>query len=337
MCLPAACSTARTERAGRSRCILEWIMLADCRTLAVLAVVAAVSAGAQDDSRYRLLTPIPDRGGVPPIVEIAARPAAEELDFRRRSRAYASRIRRIRYEYLGDMRAREFRDRGIDELRAFTDAAALEPLIEELAAEKDDVRLAMLEHFAALGDDGQGALAWIAIHDPSEAYRHEAMRRMVSPASPTVLRVLDSGIRSTRHAVANHAGTLAGSLRVLEAIPLLIFAQATQDPFDEPGDLAWIAVATQRAFVAGIEPIVGSGAGAFRPIPGIVQEGAILRIVDAVVIFYRTEIHRVLVMMTTDDWGQSTAHLGYDMNAWWHWYNDQYVPDRNARAALGDP
>jgi hypothetical protein len=41
--------------------------------------------------------------------------------------------------------------------------------------------------------------------------------------------------------------------------------------------------------------------------------------------------------MTTDDWGQSTAHLGYDMNAWWHWYNEQYVPDKNARASLDEP
>ena len=308
-------------------------MLSPSRTLVVLLPLL----GAQEDPRHGLLTPIPDRGGVPPIVEIAERPTAQELDFRRRGREYAMQIRRIRHEYLGGMRAEKFRTRGIDELRGFTDAAAFMPLIEVLAAEQDDVRLAMLEHFAAQGDDGQAALAWMAIYDPSEAYRHESMRRMVSPASTAVLRVLDTGIRSTRHDIANHAGTLAGSLRVLQAIPLLIFAQATQDPFDEPGDLAWIAVATQTAFVAGIEPIVGSGAGAFRPIPGIVQEGAILRIVDAVVIFYRTEVHRVLVRMTTDDWGHSTAHLGYDMKAWWHWYNEQYVPDRNARASLGDP
>ena len=318
--------------AGRPPRILEWVMFVGTRTLVVLAVLL----GAQEDPRYGLLAPIPDRGGVPPIVEIATRPTAQELDFRRRGREHARQIRRIRHEYLGDMRAVEFRSRGIDELRGFTDPAAFGPLIEVLAAEKDDVRLAMLEHFAGQGDDGQAALAVMAIHDPSEAYRHEAMRRMISPASPPVLRVLDTGLRSIRHDIANHAGTLAGSLKALQAIPLLIFAQATQDPFDEPGDLAWIAVATQRAFVAGIEPIVGSGAGAFRPIPGIVQEGAILRIVDAVVIFYRTEIHRVLVMMTTDDWGRSTAHLGYDMNAWWHWYNEQYVPDRNARAALDD-
>ncbi len=287
----------------------------------------------QDDPRYGLLTPIPDHGAVPPIIELAGRPSDEELAFRRRSREYAAEIRRIRHEYLGGMRVAELRARGLDELRRLTDPAAFMPLIEELSDQKDDVRLAVLDHFAGQGDDGQAALAWIAVYDPGEAFRHEAQRRIVSPAPDTVLRVLDTALRSNRHDIANHAGTLAGSLRALQTIPLLIFAQATADPFEETGDLAWIAVATQRAFVARIEPIVGSGAGAFQPIPGVVQEGAILRVVDAVVIFYRTEVHRSLVMMTTDDWGQSTAHLGYDMKVWWAWYNDEYLPARNAEIA----
>ncbi len=287
----------------------------------------------QVDPRYGLLTPIPDHGAVPPIIELAGRPTDDELAFRRRSRDYAARIRRIRHEYLGRMRVDELRDRGIGELRMLTDPAAFMPLIEELTGQKDDVRLAVLDHFSGQGDDGQAALAWVAIHDPGEAFRHEARRRMASPAPDPVLRVLDSALRSNRHDIANHAGTLAGSLRVLQAIPLLIFAQATADPFDEPGDLAWIAVATQRAFVARIEPIVGSGVGAFQVIPGVVSEGVILRVVDAVVIFYRTEVHRSLVMMTTDDWGQSTAHLGYDMKQWWAWYNDQYLPRKNAEIA----
>ena len=290
----------------------------------------------QDDPRYGLLTPIPGHGAVPPIIELAGRPDDDELAFRRRSRDYVIQIRRIRHEYLGRIRVAELRSRGIDELRTLTDPAAFMPLVEELSGQKDDVRLAVLDHFAGQGDDGQAALAWVAVYDPGEAFRHEAQRRMVTPAPDPVLRVLDSALRSNRHDIANHAGTLAGSLRVLQAIPLLIFAQATADPFDEPGDLAWIAVATQRAFVARIEPIVGSGVGAFRPIPGVVQEGVILRVVDAVVIFYRTEVHRSLVMMTTDDWGRSTAHLGYDMKQWWVWYNDQYLPWKNAEGAAAE-
>ncbi len=35
--------------------------------------------------------------------------------------------------------------------------------------------------------------------------------------------------------------------------------------------------------------------------------------------------------MTTRDWGRPTDHLGYDMGRWWAWYNDEYVPYKNAQ------
>jgi hypothetical protein len=293
----------------------------------------------QTDPRYGFLSPIPDHGAVPPIVEAALQTSRQELEFRARSREYTRQIRRIRHEYLGEVRVRELRDQGIAELRTLDDPAAFKPLIDELQREADDVRLAVLDHFAGRGDEGQAALAWVAIHDDDDRIRYEAQRRLVAPASRPVLRVLDQGLRSPVHEIANNAGTVAGATFALETIPLLIFAQATADPAEDEGDLAWILVATQRAFVARIEPVVGSGAGAFAVIPGVVQEGVLLRVVDAVAIFYRTEIHRVLVAMTTEDWGRPTEYLAYDMKAWWEWYNAEYVPFKNrqiAEARLAD-
>jgi hypothetical protein len=313
-----------------------------CQLGPVAAIAAALAGQAwaqepapwtQTDPRYGFLSPIPDHGAVPPIVEAALRPSRQELDFRARSREHAKQIRRIRHEFLGEVRVRALRDQGIAELLKLDDPAAFKPLIEELQREADDVRLPMLDHFAGLGDDGQAALAWVAIHDDDERIRYEATRRLVAPASRPVLRVLDQGLRSPVHEIANAAGTVAGATFALETIPLLIFAQATADPVDDEGDLAWILVATQTAFVAGIEPVVGSGAGAFAVIPGTVQEGVLLRVVDAVAIFYRTEIHRVLVAMTTEDWGRPTEHLAYDMKAWWEWYNAEYAPFKNRQVA----
>jgi hypothetical protein len=305
-----------------------------------LAVALAGPVGAQpeapwtqSDPRYGFLTPLPDHGAVPPIVEAALRPTRQELDFRARSRDYARQIRRIRHEYLGAVRVRVLRDQGIAELLKLDHPAAFKPLIDELKREQDDVRLAVLDHFAGHGEDGQAALAWVAIHDDDERFRHEATRRLVAPASKPVLRVLDQGLRSPVHEIANNAGTVAGATFALETIPLLIFAQATADPVEDEGDLAWILVATQTAYVAGIDPIVGSGSGAFAVIPGVVQEGVLLRVVDAVAIFYRTEVHRVLVGMTTGACGGPTDHLGYDMKAWWEWYNAEYVPCRNHQLA----
>jgi hypothetical protein len=270
---------------------------------------------------------------VPPIVEIALRPDQQELDFRARSRDCAQQVRRIRRKYLGDIRVQMLRDQGIAELGKLEDPAAFKPLIEELVGEKDDVRLAIFDHFTGQGDEGQAALAWVAIYDDDARMRHEASRRLVAPASKPVLQVLDRGLRSPVHDIANNAGIVAGAVHALESIPLLIFAQATADPVEDEGDLAWILVTTQRAFVAGVEPVTGSGVGAFRPIPGVLQEGVLLRVVDAVAIFYRTEIHRVLVAMTTDDWGRPTEHLAYDMKAWWEWYNAEYVPFKNEQLA----
>ncbi|MHC4303650.1 MAG: HEAT repeat domain-containing protein, partial [Planctomycetota bacterium] len=251
--------------------------------LGTLAVALAASAQTQDsstwsqtDPRYGFLSPIPDHGAVPPIVQTALRPTRQELDFRARVRDYARQIRRVRHEYLGEVRVQALRDQGIAELLKLQDPAAFKPLIEELQREKDDVRLAVFDHLAALGDEGQAALTWVAIHDDDGRMRHEATRRLVAPASKPVLRVLDQGLRSPVHEIANAAGTVAGATYALETIPLLIFAQATADPVENEGDLAWILVATQTAYVAGIEPIVGSGSGAFAVIPGVVQEGVLL-------------------------------------------------------------
>jgi len=307
--------------------------------LLALAVPPPAAAPAGDAQPVRLLSPLPDHGAVPPTVELPVVSAEEHQAFTRRQQELAREIRRIRHEHFGTTKAPAVRAAGIAQLSAMSDPAAFGPMIAELAGEDDDVRLAVLDHLAGQGDPGQAALGRVAIFDDRDTMRYEATRRMVTPASSPVLAVLDEGLRSNTHAIANQAGALAGALRAAETIPLLIFAQATADPVDDQGDLAWIAVATQIAFVAAIQPVVGDGAGAFQPIPGVVQEGAILRVVDAVAIFYRTEVHRALVAVTTDDWGHDTAGMGYDIRQWWAWYNDQYVPFKNEQAreaALAD-
>ena len=292
-----------------------------------LGLLLTVSAAAQESR--------PETPGVPedPRYGLLNAPSEEELAFRARARQYEKQIRVIRRKCLGKMRVKEIREQGIEQLREFIDPASFRPLIEELAGEDSDVRLAILDHFAAHDEEGQAALAYVAIMDEDDAMRHEAVLRMVTPASVPVLRVLDMALRSNKHVIANNSGALAGALGALETIPLLIFAQATGDPVpQEQGDLAWIAIQTQRAYVADLQPVVGGNSGAFQPILGRVSEGVVLRIRDAVVVVYRTEIHRSLVAMTSHDWGRSTGHLGYDMKKWWTWYNSEYVPYKNEQA-----
>ena len=288
----------------------------------------------QTDPRYGLLTPLPESGNLPAIYDLLYGPTPEELEFRARSRDYARQIRIIRSRHFGSMRDEKIRDAGLAELREFTDPAAFRPMFEELAGERDEIRLAVLDHFAAQGEYGQAALAWVATFAASEekgderasALRNEAVSRMIEPLPPPVLQVLDQALRHSKHTVANNAGAVAGALNVVQAIPLMIFAQVRQDRVEEQGDLAWILIGTQQLFVVDLEPVVGNGVVAFEPVIATVTEGVILRVIDAVAVSYRTAVHRSLVAMTTHEFGRSTEHLAYDPAKWWTWYNDEFVP-----------
>ena len=280
------------------------------------------------------LPKLPDKGQIPPTPKKAGKPADGEIAFGAKQRNYRKQIQAIRHKHFGKMRVAKVRQQGIDQILEFTDPAAYEPLINELVKEADDVRLALLDHFSQQGDDGQGALAWIAVYEKDPAIRNESMMRLVSPATGPVLNVLDQALRSRNDHIATNAGALAGALNALETIPLLIFAQAASSPVNSRGDLAWMAIETQIAFTQGLEPVVGDGSAGFRPIIGVISDGFVLRIVDAVAISYRTQIHISLVAMTTHDWGQSTEYLGYDMGQWREWYNTEYIPFKNEQAEL---
>jgi len=281
-----------------------------------------------------LLSPIPESGGLPKIYNLMYDLTADEIAHRASSREYEKQIRKIRHEYLGEMKVDDKRRQGIEQLREFTDPAAFRPMIDVLIKEKDDVRLAMLNHFAQHGEAGQGALGWVAINDRDAAMRHEALRRMTTPAPQPVLHLVDLGLRSGDDAVANASASLAGALNITQAIPLLIFAQAavTNPADDQQGDLAWIAIQTQQAYVQGLVPVAGDASGGFSPIIGTVSEGVVLRVMDAVVISYRTVVHGALVNLTSADWGQSTDHLAYNVKSWWAWYDREYVPFKNEQA-----
>jgi hypothetical protein len=286
-----------------------------------------------------MLTPLPEKGNVPPIAGMLDGQQADALTARAQIRQYAKQVRQIRQKCFGEIKVEKVRQQGIQQIREFTDPAAFQPLINELAHEKDDVRLALLDHFAAHGEPGQGALAFMAVTDADPAIRNEATMRLAMPACPPVLRVIDLALRNHDEAYVNHAGELAGALHVTQAIPQLIFAQAApQARTDEgTGDLAWIAIETQRTFIAGLTPVTGDGSGGFQPNVGVVTEGSVLRIVDAVVVAYRTEVHSSLVALSSTDWGKSTEYLGYDMGAWWSWYNNEYVPYKNAQLKAAEP
>jgi len=280
---------------------------------------------------YRL---IPATGSVPLIYDSAKVEDREQLRLRADAREYSHQMVSLAHRSFKNARATEARSKGLVELTEFTDVAALRPMWDVLGGEAPDVVLGVLDHFATRGEAGQAALVYAAIHTDDKAVRHEAIRRMTSPLFDEALCEIDTGLRDSRHAIANGAGFVAGALNAVQAIPLLIFAQATSDRVAQTGDLAWIVVGTQTTYVANLIPVVGGSAGAFQPVLGVVNEGTLLRVMDAVAITYRIDIHNSLVAMTSSEWGKPTDVYGYNMKEWWTWFNQTLVPLKEEEARL---
>ncbi|MFO0873666.1 MAG: hypothetical protein U0575_06800 [Phycisphaerales bacterium] len=334
-----------TKPAGRSDPALSAPSVPPALTVpqATPVHVAPADPKARPDQPPRgAVAPIPSTGAVPPMYDPSSTSDARAMALRADARGYRRQIASIAHRCFGSKRSDRARAEGIAELREFTDPAAFRVMVDVLAREGADVQLALYEHLASQGADGQSALAYAAIRQGDSRLRDDAISRLVRPPSDDVLREIDFGLRSDTHAVANAAGFVAGQLNALGAIPLLIFTQATEDRVGQAGDLAWIAIGTQISYVANVVPVVGGSAGAFQPVLGVVNQGTLLRVMDAVAVTYRIDVHNSLVAMTSADWGQSTAGLGYNMKEWWTWFNETYVPFKReqslaAELAKSDP
>ncbi|MFO0963139.1 MAG: hypothetical protein U0625_09570 [Phycisphaerales bacterium] len=286
-----------------------------------------------------LLTPIPASGAVPRMVAPHKRPGDAE--------AWAkadAQVRAIRSKHFGTGAGAKSRAAGIEAVRAMKDPAAFASIYNGLKGEAHDVKLAVLDHFAAGGEEGQYALAWIAIEDTDKAIRAEATRRVGRPPSDAVLAALDEALRSENKDYVNNAGLLAGTIHAIEALPELIFAQFSQSATPGyRGSLGWIAIGKTTSYVANVIPVVGDNSGAFQPVIGQVIEGVVMDVQGCVVTTYHGDVHDSLVAMSSYDSGMDTSTLAWNMRDWWKWFNEQYVPLKQredqelARAAAAPP
>ncbi|MBY0261308.1 MAG: hypothetical protein K2Q20_03145, partial [Phycisphaerales bacterium] len=92
------------------------------------------------------------------------------------------------------------------------------------------------------------------------------------------------------------------------------------------------------SFVSGLTPIVGNSAVGFNPQVSVLNTGTVLRIIDANVVTYRTEVTVALGALASRNWGgQSVTHLGSNPEAWAHWYREEFTPYRAALAPKAAP
>lgn len=243
-------------------------------------------------------------------------------------------LRRTYYTFFKRTRNEQMHEQGWRELQRFMhDPRVYELLIELFDNQPIEMRRRMLELFVEQAtEDADVVLAWVAVFNEDEDLRTWAAGRLTervgeSEPSHRIQRVLESGLTSGDDDAAVASSNLVRRFNLLKAIPYLIQAQAQPQRQDvRRGAIAQIVVGTQQAFVANLTPVVANNAVGYQPTIGVVTDGVVLRVMDAVVWSYRTEIHRDLVAMTTDASGTATARFGYDSKQWFDWYNNDFKP-----------
>jgi len=251
-------------------------------------------------------------------------------------------LRKLRMKYFARSKHIPTRQEGLAKLREYTDPALFPAMIEIFKNEDPDVRLALLDQFRdAQSDEGDTALAWVAVQDDNEGIRsaagerlHQRINKDKAPPEQVKL-VIFEGLRTHKNSSMVAAAQLAQGINLVDVIPWLISAQVTGVPAQQAvgvntgsgnGALAWIMVGQQTAYVSDLIPVVGTNAVAFDPQLSVINTGVILRVLDAVVVEYHVDIHNILTDWSTREFGESTKDLGYDIPAWNKWYKEDFTP-----------
>lgn len=302
------------------------LLVSPQRAQSITPPVGAADGGIPEEFRRTrvppmLLTRLPSKGGIARMAPVHAKAGTPDQWAR-----FDATFQAIRSRSFSQNATSALRTAGLATVRECHDPASFDSMYAAFRGQKHDVLLAVLDAYAKGGAQGQYALASVAIQDDDANIRAEATRRIGTPPSIEVLAALDDGLRSENHDWINRAGILAGAVHAVEALPTLIFAQFAPAPPSDKGDRAWIAIGRNISYVANVIPVVGDNAGAFQPVIGQLIEGVVMRVQDCAVTIYHGGVHDSLIAMSTFDSGMDTSYLGWDMRAWYQWFNEQYVP-----------
>lgn len=194
---------------------------------------------------------------------------------------------------------------------------------EDLIAAESDVRTALFRALASEPSFGQPRLVLFGV-GRNEAVAAAARDALPARLSPPALNAVRIALAGPREQTINQAAMIAGAHPAGSLIPSLIQAQFEEAEPPQQGDEAWIAIGKSTAYVAGLVPVVGNGSGAFQPIPGVVYEGSVLRIMESAVTIYRTEVHQALAVTIERTTGQPAPPFGFDRDRWLAWYQNEY-------------
>jgi len=253
-------------------------------------------------------------------------------------------LQQIRHRYFRDVSAEKARKQGLDRLREMAKETVALPLILDIFKHEDrKTRLEVMDMLASMKTQPtDSTVAWMALTDTDPQTREAAAKLIADRTQEGSGQVpigaqwaIAGALDSSDNALVSAAANMALNLRLIDAIPSMIAAQVANPNAGAPGAgaIGQISIVTQRAFVSDLTPVVGNSAVGFDPQLSTVSEGVVLRVFDAYVITYRTEVHSALVALSTQAMdGQSTASLGYDQAAWKTWYEETFLPYQAAKA-----
>ena len=268
--------------------------------------------------------------------------AIREREFNKARATREKEMKKIRYKYFRATNNNKVRQEGMLQLRGYTDPACFKSLIDVFQDQGEDVQRYILDIFSdAKSDEGDATLTWCAIFGKQDEFRSRAIDRLArrcreaKTISDRVKLLTFQTLRTHNDEAICNAAQLALTLGMYDAIPHLITAQVgrTAAPADtRVGDMAWISVGQQVAFVSDLTPVVSQNSAAFDPQLSVATDGSLLRIQDAAVSFvYRGPVNSALQGLGSALTGQNLKPLGYDIGAWREWYRTSYLP---AKAAL---
>ncbi|CAN5713931.1 hypothetical protein BH11PLA1_BH11PLA1_11000 [soil metagenome] len=272
--------------------------------------------------------------------------ALTEGELRTRKQVIERDLNQVRLRYFRGVTNQKVRAKGWEKLQVSAqDPIALPILLDTFSGEDVAFRTQLIAMLAGMkSQPTDTALAWIAMTETDAALKGAAMDRIAQRTAEAggevpygIQSVIAVGLEGEDNARAAAAANMALNLKLYQAIPAMIAAQVRNPNAGNPGTgaMGQIYIGTQRAFVSDLTPVVGDGAVAFDPQISTVTDGVVLRVFDAWVITYRTEVHTSLVGLARRGMPVSIApnSLGYDQNAWMKWYQDEFLPARAAAEA----
>lgn len=269
----------------------------------------------------------------------------EFKEFRKKQLTLEKELKKLRGKHFSSTTNPSLRTDGLTKLKTYRDAWMYQSLIAVFQEEQEDVRDALIEIFtSARSDAGDRGLMWLAIAHPKQTWRSAAIESLAhrtkeaGKPTPAMVDVASSAVVSGNASVMASAGETAAALNIFEIIPLLIQAGGGGGP--GPGGsfpdtvhrrpLAWVAFATQTAYVSNLRPAAGQGTIGLEPTIGFVNSGNLLVINDAVVTQAKPRfmwaplpsLGSALSGQKIDD----LAQMGPDVEAWKKWYEKVGAP-----------